>query len=151
MSSAPNFDGKLELAEKLLALIRATVDESNDKRGASEQTDDFSVFALRHEGSKGRANPAFDRQGFTVCGKEPLEDVLAKTPEAPRYTNACDALSDEDRHEVAAAYETGKISIEQNPNKARRRTAGSALKSILRKHHARLKSGHDRILDLHDV
>lgn len=81
---------------------------------------------------------ASHRSGFPACSHEnTVERQLSVAREPRDWLSLCGFGKAGDRH-------TERI------HSAQCQTAGTALKAILQKHHARVRSGQDRLLDLRD-
>jgi hypothetical protein len=137
MSSEMQGDAPLDLAAGQRGFIGANHDASDARAESPERAHDSShclrLCGTAYEGSNYSLNaPHFIRIEGKSVQRQPLT-----SPQPRDWKNVSGPRNIEDRRVAIAESQPWQ-------------TAGSALKSILKKHHARVRLGHDRILDLRD-
>ncbi len=138
MSFESKQDLQVELADKRQDRVRPIRDASDAMREASDLLAELWISWRFREETQGVADAVPQSRGFLACDSE--ESVETKSfiaPEQRDWMTVCSARKNGYRH--LALMESAQC-----------QTAGSAMKSILQKHHARIKSGQDRLLDLRD-
>lgn len=139
MSSETMFDlQQVELAGNRQDLIRTSNDASHGMRDASDLIVELWISRRLREEARDDSDSASQAQGFATFDPEKAVETKSFAACDQRdWMTFCSERKNEDRPSVLDESTSGQ-------------TAGSALKSILQKHHARVKSGQDRLLDLRD-
>ena len=107
-------------------------------RAASDLITELWICRRLRDTSEDDDDSASHRPGFPACSHENSVETPSLVAREPRdWLNLCGFGKDGDRHPART-------------HSAPCQTAGTALKSILQKHHARVRSGQDRLLDLRD-